>query len=78
MVKGVKKICSLIDVCNAPITYFVKMAPSSKLNETKVASSTNVCIGKSEVNLVIPINKVVIFHLHGLLANVDGLPAANK
>ena len=49
MVKGVNKICSLIDACNAPITDFAKMVPSSKQNETKIASSMNICIGKSEV-----------------------------
>ena len=38
----------LIDTCNAPIKDFVIMALSSKQSETKVASSTKVCIGKSE------------------------------
>ena len=55
------------------------MAPSSKWNETKVASSTNVCIGeKKHIHLVTLINEIVIFHLHELLANVHGLPTTNE
>ena len=52
------------------------MAPSSKQNEMKVR--TYVLAEGKHINLVIPINKVAIFHLHELLANVDRLPAANE
>ena len=58
------------------------MVPSSKQNEMKVASSTNVHIGESEaytyVNLVTLINKVAIFTYVNYMANVDGLSAANE
>ena len=49
------------------------MAPSSKRNETKLASSTNVLAKAEHKNLV---NEAAIFHLRKLLANVDGLPAS--
>ena len=51
------------------------MVPFSKQNETKLASSRNVLAKAKHINLV---NKVAIFHLCELLANVDGSPAANE
>ena len=49
------------------------MTPSSKQNKTKVASSMKV-LAKARIS----INEVAIFRLCELLANVDGLPAANE
>ena len=53
----------LIDVRNVPIKDFVKMVPSSKQNEMKVASFTNVLVKTKHINLVTLINKVAVFHL---------------
>ena len=77
--KGVNKICGLIDTCNVPITGFVKMVPSFERNETKLSLlQTYILAEVKHINLVTPINEVAIFHLHELPANVDGLPAANE
>ena len=78
LVKGVNKINGLIDVHNMPIKDIVKMAPSSKQNKTKVIPSTKVLVKVKHKNLITLINKVAIFYLRKLLANIDGMPAAKE